>query len=389
MGSPGPNQEKPELPSSVGARRAPSAHRAPSGAGGWGWGWGGRARGVAWGWGQVPAGLHVGPGPPNPEYLQAVGADGIPGRLPSLLNPPGPPVAQTPSPSLPFTQTAERLGRGGGRREMQGAPPWAAAAWAPWHCPHSLPGPARPPRPAARWPALFRLPRHSPRPSLPPRTHGSEDTEPEPGRRPEAPGRLGRGGREPAAGQTQGLQRLALALRPPWPGPARSAHRPTALDAGRPEAGSAGHPRASGRAGLPLPVGAKAPGGGLWERRGPPTPGSVHDGIAPCRFEPLRPRTPPPLNTCRETKTRPRRQAPAPLPKDASTGRPVTVPPSSLGPFAVFATAGRPHPGLPLACGALPPCGDPRGFWGNGREVRFTDSPWDVRPSCDPCGSFP
>ncbi|XP_047702527.1 translation initiation factor IF-2-like isoform X2 [Prionailurus viverrinus] len=326
MGSPGPNQEKPEFPSSVGARKAPSAHRGPSGAGGWGWG--GRTGGVAWGRGQVPAGLQVGLGPPNPEYLQAAGVDGIPGRLPSLLNPPGLPVAQTPSPSLPFTQTAERLGRGGGRREMQGAPRWAAAVWAPWHCPHSLPSPARPPRPAARWPALFRLPRHSPRPSLPPRTHGSEDTEPEPGRRPEAPGRLGRGSREPAAGQTQGLQRLALALRPPWPGPARSAHRPTALDAGRPEAGSAAHPRASGRAGLPLPVGAKAPGGGLRERRGPPTPGSVHVRLMeshPVASNLSGPEPPPPLNTCRETKTRPRRQAPAPLPKDASTGRLIQI----------------------------------------------------------------
>lgn len=95
--------------------------------------------------------------------------------------------------------------------------------------------------------ALFRQPQHSPRPSLPPRTHGSEDTEPELGHQPEAPRQAGprRSSllRADSAAGSQG-RGFALPLCPALAPLGLSVGHPLALDFRLAEVGSAGHPPA-------------------------------------------------------------------------------------------------------------------------------------------------
>lgn len=146
----------------------------------------------------------------------------------------------------------------------------------------SSPRPAWPPRPAS--PVTCTLPAAPAQPpSLPPSsdTHGSEDTEPERGRRPEAPGRLGRGALEPAAGWV-----WAPAL--PLPSPAWPAGLPLVLGVSRLE-GSTGHPLHFVKASLPLLVSKWGPAGGLGFCQQEPTdPGGR-------RVSPTGSASPPPL----------------------------------------------------------------------------------------------
>lgn len=120
-------------------------------------------------------------------------------------------------------------------------PSLTAVSW-----PHGL---AWPPRPAASDRAVPAAPAQPP--SLPPSsdTHGSEDTEPELGHRPEAPRQAGpRRSSQPAQGRLSGWQSrhrgFALPLCPALAPLGLSVGHPLALDFRLAEVGSAGHPPA-------------------------------------------------------------------------------------------------------------------------------------------------
>lgn len=139
-------------------------------------------------------------------------------------NPPGPLVDPWPrSRNLPCVQTAQREAESTGSPQGKLLGPWAPSAHsllraARW----PLPGPARPPRPASRQPRWSSGPSTAPGPPSLLGTHGSEDTEPELGRQPEAPGRPGRGGphahcRADAAAGGQGAEVSCVPSAQPWP----------------------------------------------------------------------------------------------------------------------------------------------------------------------------